>query len=210
MLKSAPSRMTGKWSAKTPEHNAARVRNNQRRHRTRVKERMSDLETRLAQTQRLLDAALTQIDELKSELAKSINGAVSTRDQQSLLAPRGQSPVIYNAGTQNDLASQDDQRRAPPSMCCNSLATSPITSAATTTCDEVGNCNDFEPQAQDESTTPCDMAFAIIKQQNFRDVDVAAIGEWLRRGYRRALRNDDGCRVENGLLFTVLDFISSS
>ncbi|EGE78405.1 hypothetical protein BDDG_01342 [Blastomyces dermatitidis ATCC 18188] len=60
----------------------------------------------------------------------------------------------------------------------------------------------------DESTTSCAQAFIFISQQNFKGVDASVIERWLCCGFRQATDPREGCRVENNLLFQVLDFIS--
>lgn len=60
---------THRFSSKPPERQAARLRENQRRHRARVKSRIAELEVALASTQSRLDAALGRADELAAELA---------------------------------------------------------------------------------------------------------------------------------------------
>jgi hypothetical protein len=57
-----------KWSLKPHNHNATRVRNNQRRHRARIKTRLESLETELAQSQRELRTAKDRIEELEALL----------------------------------------------------------------------------------------------------------------------------------------------
>ncbi|KAG8165880.1 hypothetical protein KVR01_004432 [Diaporthe batatas] len=57
-----------KWSSKPASHNAARVRNNQRRHRARAREHVQDLERRLQETGARLEAALQTISHLAREV----------------------------------------------------------------------------------------------------------------------------------------------
>ncbi|SPJ75713.1 uncharacterized protein FTOL_05444 [Fusarium torulosum] len=57
-----------KWSLKPHNHNATRVRNNQRRHRARIKSRLESLETELAQSQHELRIARDRIEELEALL----------------------------------------------------------------------------------------------------------------------------------------------
>jgi hypothetical protein len=57
-----------KWSLKPHNHNATRVRNNQRRHRARIKSRIESLETELAQSQHDLRTARDRIEELEALL----------------------------------------------------------------------------------------------------------------------------------------------
>jgi hypothetical protein len=59
-----------------------------------------------------------------------------------------------------------------------------------------------------ESTTLCSQAYMLISQQNFRQIDAGTIRLWLWQGYRRAMKRGEGCRVENGVLLSVLNFIS--
>jgi len=65
------------------------------------------------------------------------------------------------------------------------------------------------PPADAESTTLCSQAFVLISQQNFRGVDAHTIRSWLYEGFRLARNQSEGCRVDNKLLFGLLDFISS-
>lgn len=66
------------------------------------------------------------------------------------------------------------------------------------------------PPSNTESTTLCSQAFVLISQQNFREVDAYTIRSWLYEGFRQARNENEGCRVDNILLFGLLDFISSS
>jgi uncharacterized membrane-anchored protein YhcB (DUF1043 family) len=63
--------MMSRWSAKPADYNAARLRNNQRRHRKRVKDHVAELESRLSETQLQLDQALSRIAELSAELSRA-------------------------------------------------------------------------------------------------------------------------------------------
>ncbi|KAK3692999.1 hypothetical protein B0T22DRAFT_486801 [Podospora appendiculata] len=59
-----------KFSSKPPGHEAARLRENQRRHRARVKSQVAELQTSLSATQARLDTALLRIDELTAEVQR--------------------------------------------------------------------------------------------------------------------------------------------
>ena len=67
----------------------------------------------------------------------------------------------------------------------------------------------YPPSDETESTTLCSQAYILIAQQNFRGLNATTIKNWLDQGFRRAKEHDEGCRVENGLLFGLLDFISN-
>lgn len=67
-----------KFSSKLPEAEAARQRENQRRHRARVKEKIAELENSLAETNKKLAEALTYIEELKAENRRLREGSSSS------------------------------------------------------------------------------------------------------------------------------------
>lgn len=73
---------------------------------------------------------------------------------------------------------------------------------------ECSECHTRPAPAPTESTTLCARAYVLIAQQNFRGIDAGTIRLWLYQGYRRARREGEGCRVENGALFRLLDYIS--
>jgi hypothetical protein len=58
-----------KWSSKTQDHKATRVRDNQRRHRARVKARVESLEAELTQSRQELRTTRARIEELEVLLA---------------------------------------------------------------------------------------------------------------------------------------------
>lgn len=60
--------MLNRWSSKPTTHKATRLRDNQRRHRQRVKDRIAELEAKLSEAESQLSQALTRIDELSEEL----------------------------------------------------------------------------------------------------------------------------------------------
>ncbi|ELQ33539.1 hypothetical protein MGG_08028 [Pyricularia oryzae 70-15] len=62
--------MMSKWSAKPSDYQAVRLRNNQRRHRKKVKDHIAELESRLSETQMQLDQALSRIAELSDALSR--------------------------------------------------------------------------------------------------------------------------------------------
>lgn len=73
---------------------------------------------------------------------------------------------------------------------------------------ECSTCKTKPPPDPSESTTLCAQAFVLISQQNFRNLDPQTIRLWLAQGLRRAQREGEGCRVENGALMRLLDYIS--
>ncbi|KAI5456959.1 hypothetical protein BGZ63DRAFT_395170 [Mariannaea sp. PMI_226] len=63
--------MMSKWSSRPADHNAIRQRNNQRRHRQRVKGRIEELEAQVAETKLQLSQALARIEGLSRELEEA-------------------------------------------------------------------------------------------------------------------------------------------
>lgn len=93
----------------------------------------------------------------------------------------------------------------PPPCCEDKPSTSQLPPSTDPEC---STCKTRPAPLPSESTTLCAQAYVMISQQNFRDVDAATIRLWLYQGYRRARRQGEGCRVENGALFRLLDYIS--
>ena len=107
----------------------------------------------------------------------------------------------------------------PPPCCTDSTFTailstpSAVLSSTTTTPSggsdpECSTCKTRPPPSPSESTTLCAQAFVMISQHNVRNLDPELIRLWLNQGYRRAVREGEGCRVENGTLEGLLEYIS--
>ncbi|KAF1352828.1 hypothetical protein EJ07DRAFT_168733 [Lizonia empirigonia] len=102
----------------------------------------------------------------------------------------------------------------PPPCCTDTIPTtlsspSSLTTISTIPPDpECSTCKTRPPPSPSESTTLCAQAFAMISQKNFRNLDPELIRLWLSRGYRRAMREGEGCRVEDGTLRELLEYIS--
>ncbi|KAM0226678.1 hypothetical protein ACHAP5_012342 [Fusarium lateritium] len=86
----APARQApfiSKWSLKTQDRNATRVRDNQRRHRARVKARIESLETELTQSRQELRIALARIEELEALVATRDSAAYAMSSRFNDSAP---------------------------------------------------------------------------------------------------------------------------
>lgn len=59
------------------------------------------------------------------------------------------------------------------------------------------------------NTTLCAIAEELINQYNTRGVDLVEIRRKLWDGFRKGLTTGEGCRVQNQILFQVLDEISN-
>jgi hypothetical protein len=102
-----------------------------------------------------------------------------------------------------NIISSDNTTTGPPPCCSDPLPLSNSTNDL-----ECSSCKTKPPPDPSESTTLCAQAFVMIGQQNFRNLDPDTIRLWLAQGLRRAQREGEGCRVENGALMRLLDFIS--
>jgi hypothetical protein len=90
--------MMSKWSLKSAEHKAARLRNNQRRQREKVKRYVAELEERLADTQQQLEVALAQISELTEKMDRStIRSTLPGGSMQSTAQDRSAAVVVANS-----------------------------------------------------------------------------------------------------------------
>jgi hypothetical protein len=222
--------MMSKWSTKQTESKAVRVRNNQRRHRQRVKDRMAYLESRLDETQSQLNNALDLVEELRAELDRSRGQreppcAHRSRADQALAGVARDQPWERDDNDGGD-ADQDADTDAtthaatPPApvedgspICC--APTPCLTDGESAAANDSEWPSDYDdspalpPPAPGKSTTRCRDAFAIIEQQNYRSMDREAIRRWLEPGFSQALSRGDGCRVDTERLFALLDFIRS-
>ncbi|KAF9786555.1 hypothetical protein IL306_011404, partial [Fusarium sp. DS 682] len=94
--------MLSKWSAKSADHKAARLRNNQRRHRKRVKDHIAEFESRIADTQLQLSQALVHINKLSEKLQQARMG----RDSMQLETTKALSEILLaNSGANKLLIS---------------------------------------------------------------------------------------------------------
>lgn len=99
----------------------------------------------------------------------------------------------------------DPTPKGPPPCCADDL---PSPTMPTPTAAECTSCATRPPPSPSESTTLCAQAFVLISQRNVRNLDPALIRLWLSKGYRRASREGEGCRVEDGTLRGLLEYIS--
>jgi hypothetical protein len=240
---------------KTHEENLARVRNNQRIHRKRVKEYIAELELQLKELREILVRKEEMITELNLQVAQAeekvlqIAALKETRkcyDPSDVLAPIFQESMEAVTPTESeptesiqekkDTLSVDTASNLPPishpanssscgaenkpptspereDSCCpiktTSLSASNPTTDSLSYTETLSLTNPNLPIPTPlESTTPCSKAYVLIDQQNFRGLDVDTIYALLAQGFRSGRKSGEGCRVENGMLLGVLDFIS--
>ncbi|CAH0023362.1 unnamed protein product [Clonostachys rhizophaga] len=227
--------MMSKWSARPADHEAVRLRNNQRRHRKKVKDRIAELEFRLAETQLQLNEALARVEGLSQELeqAKAERNRAEeplTRDHTQVLESGkilSSEPGRLIVQQGKDATNQQTSlvQNQPISTGVSAGNPSPILSAPWTSDTTVPtlalsyetfidsddqDCSNLPLPEPGKSTTRCRDAYLTITQQNYKGLDSSFIIEWLEPGFRGAISKGDGCRVDTDLLFTLLDFISSS
>lgn len=132
----------------------------------------------------------------------------STQSNISLLSPTSTSTSTKDPSLDSHLTVTNTTTLTitGPPPCCNDPPTP--TSPPPTNTLECSSCSTKPPPSPSESTTLCAQAFVMIGQQNFRNLDPDTIRLWLAQGLRRAQREGEGCRVENGALLRLLDFIS--
>lgn len=222
-MKTPPGPSVLKWSSKPADHNAARVRNNQRRHRARAKEHAQDLERRLEETSARLEAALQTITHLAQEV-EILRGRVFATTPAPTWPPQLPPPTVatgppavaahVEAEPVDPTPILDPEREsgAPTTEIPETTAPPPPPPPppAETSDNADCGCERLPPQAPGESTLPCSSAFRIIEQQNFSGVEVTTIRAWLGPGFRRPLRPGEACRVETNRVYELLDHITSS
>ena len=217
------------------EHTLTRVRENQRRHRARRKDYIASLEQKLAETEAQLADARAEIAVLRRErerdrapeqqyLDAGVHEEMMALERlvDALPAPGMDAifavPAGLSLGAPVAVAPLQDQSTfvesgdelaitatTGPPPCCEDQAVQPARVPESVEC---SSCHERPAPAPTESTTLCAQAYVLIAQQNFRGIDAGTIRLWLYQGYRRAKREGEGCRVENGALFRLLDYIS--
>ncbi|QDS72357.1 hypothetical protein FKW77_008121 [Venturia effusa] len=241
----------GRKKTKTHEEDLARVRENQRRHRARVKDQVATLEEKLAEKEALLAKAEERIAELTAaldfersrvqerqpkitpdpsfaDIARTMTEEFALPAEFQLqqspisvneeLAParkrpcEGRCPWVYLA----TVGTADSQPSPSPSSGDSSEPSNEVVtltgSPSYTETVELATkkCLDLDPPRFGESTTLCITAYNLIDQQNFRGLETSTVYQWLRQGFRSGHDRTDGCRVENSILFSLLDFVSST
>lgn len=227
-----------KFSAKPPGYDAARQRENQRRHRARVKGKMSDLEAALASTQAELEAALRQVEHLTAEVDKLRSLVPMSIDCQRTSTTRldelvthpvdPELPGPHNSPTDTHTLSEEAPTlpipRAERKTCAQDQQTScsseptatgtPETVLLSSIEDPDSDCPLLPPPLPGESTITCRDAYKIIKDRNALSdtdsIDSETMNGWLKPGYRRAIIPGSGCRVETHVLFDFIDHITSN
>lgn len=216
----------------------SRIRENQRRSRTRKQEHIRELEQQLVSLkeqsqQKDVDHRLamqkleTENRRLRGLLSSAgiesgvVNGYLQMNEGNDSVAGRKIAiPVLRRGRTQEDwgacthpLAEGRSYNSKQPKTPEDDL---PYTSRSPTTesvrSQSVCGCSadeDSWPANEDIlNTTLCAIAEELISQYNTRGVEVAEIQKKLWAGFSRGAATGDGCRVQNQILFQVLDDIS--
>lgn len=212
-------------SLKTRAHILARARNNQRRHRAKVREHIATLEARVRNLELLLEQAEEQNEELKKEIQQcrtreenqhSFRFADTTSENCTYHRLSRSSLPESNQDLENLVPQSRSFLRSLPQAAGAFPATGKlgeIISGDGPAADHIMNCKEgcleYPKASTDESTTLCSIAYATVAQQNVRDVDEEVIHQWLSRGFRAAQRNGEGCRVANCVLLELLSAMDS-
>ena len=139
------------------------------------------------------------IDDTQTEEDEQLGSPLPDFPISSALPSIGQAPISLATPSSVGLLS------GPPPCCSDP----PIPLSQDEPADpECPTCKTRPPPDPSESTTLCAQAAVIISQQNFRNLEPELIRLWLAQGLRRAQREGEGCRVENGALLRLLDYIS--
>ncbi|KAK3984994.1 Glyoxalase/Bleomycin resistance protein/Dihydroxybiphenyl dioxygenase [Cladorrhinum sp. PSN332] len=171
-----------KFSTKPPGHDAARQRENQRRHRARVKGRIVELEDALSSTQRELENALKQIDNLNAEVQRlqSLIPIPQTTARAESTSITVQPPDCEPHPQPSNSPSVDCQRYRP-------AGETAITPARASSIGDPDDCPLLPAPLPGESTITCREAYSIINDRNApSDIDTSTMNEWLKEGFRRA------------------------
>lgn len=202
----SPGGIVTSWSLHDtpPSDDAIRVRNNQRRHRERVKTRIADLEAKVAYLETDLRSANDLIEELRRENeALRMTKAPSQPSQQLPSSPqRTVTPQALRPLNETSTAPSSTERRVGGGFCCRP---GPGDEADGETSDR----EDYPAPLDGESTTDCQTAYTLLKQQSAGQLDPETAEQFLRPGYRRAMRQGEGCRVQTHLVYGLLDKITS-
>ncbi|EHK18293.1 uncharacterized protein TRIVIDRAFT_58420 [Trichoderma virens Gv29-8] len=206
--------MISKWSSKSPKQQATRIRNNQRRHRAKVKAHITSLEEELAETRRQLIAAEHSIGALTAEVER-LRSEARKKPTIASVAPvkyHSDSPMSHTVLEPPCCSLSHNQRQLGDSSSYERKAKADLSfdipAMASIAFVTQYDCHSLPPPRPDESTTNCVAAYQIIGQQNFKGVDMEAIHQWLKSGYRRATRPGDGCTVVNSLLYSLINHLS--
>jgi hypothetical protein len=214
-----------KWAVnKAPDHDAKRVRNNQRRHRERVRNHIGNLEGKVKELEGRLSAAYDQINDLTEQLEDMRSQKAGTIEQ--LRPHRHCQPIVpFHCSTDNlslvTEATSNEGRSQNQMLFDSALSVSQniIIDTSERCCrpraagcarDAITDCTDLPAPRPNESTTSCEEAFRILEQQSTCGLDLHKTEEYLRPGYRRALQGGDGCRVQTHLVYGLLDQLTST
>ena len=224
-----------KFSTKPPGHDASRQRENQRRHRARVKGRITELEELLSATQSKLDDALKRIEILTAEVHQlrhrpssgSTPSPQTTANQpRCFLEPETCVELEAFDETVNDGITGQPLTGLSPETRPTPEPSPSVTHEASTTNPQLlsklpgssvplsgfedpnDDCALLPPPSPGESTIPCREAYSIIKDRSSLEFDLSTAAEWLLPGFRCAVVPGTGCRVQTHILFAFVDHIT--
>lgn len=201
---SAPRSRAKRVSA---QHTQERVRNNQRRHRARRRDLIGDLEQKLSDAERTIEALRDQVRKLQEEKAEPCH-EVAPVDITSTPLPSGDASDSRGIPSSPRCSCDDTTSRsiADPVTLTSRLDQPDLLWAELLPAMEAH----FVPSTRTESTMLCSEAYSIVAQQNFKGISHEEVAGWLWNGFRKSRQPSEGCRVRTDLLFSLLEFISGT
>lgn len=232
-------RVSAEHTLNRVRENQRRHRARQKDHVAALELRLVDAERQLADARAEIEALKAERDtanafacyDITKHFERSDGGLATTSAlafAPSFDAPGPNTLLDLHGITEPTLIATSFQLRIPsatvagPPPCCTDTAltststglelepTAAVDAVADASDPECSNCKTRPPPSPSENTTLCAQAFVMISQQNVRNLDTGLIRLWLSQGYRRAMREGEGCRVENGTLKGLLEYISVS
>ena len=227
-------RVSAEHTLNRVRENQRRHRARQRDHVASLEQQLAETERQLAAARAEIEALKAERDTANAfvcyDITKHFERLDNTVVTTSAFAPSLDIPAAIappdlpdpSTAVEPTLIATSFQLRIPPGLtsgpppCCTDpllplaateLALAPATGVSDPEC---STCKTKPAPSPSESTTLCAQAFVMISQQNVRNLDPDLIRLWLDQGYRRAVREGEGCRVENGTLKGLLEYISVS
>ena len=159
---------------------------------------LTELDVSLAGAKVVISEGLTlgeqpsdQISRLSNLLPSSV--PLTPVEATRMNVTRSPSAAQSSTGHPKTVPTTDIQPSNPP------ICPLPIQSCSSEMCSPAEDCG---------ASTPCKTAYEMLVQQNFRQLETGDIARRLWSGIRTACDQDEGCRVDNRVLFEVLQQIS--
>jgi hypothetical protein len=104
------------------------------------------------------------------------------------------------------LASNNSDEARTTSTCCSQA---PNKQLSAETCSPLEELHRLKGSSSESGTTLCTVAYGLVRKHNRKGLDMTEIGIRLWNGFSKGEQDGEGCKVENRLLFGVLESIST-